>query len=88
MTVPESTVGDGMQAQVLIELGKQSKDLAVISTKLDSVLTAQTDHEQRIRGLEDQARTIQGGRDAHARVVSYGAVFAAIGSAVASYLHH
>ena len=87
MSMPD-TAGDGMQAQVLIELGKQSRDLAVISTKLDSVLTAQTDHEQRIRSLEDQSRMVQGGRDAHARVVSYGAVFAAIGSAVAAYVHH
>lgn len=39
-------------AQISIEIGKQSTSLAVIGTKLDSLTSAGSDHESRIRLLE------------------------------------
>lgn len=39
-------------SQILVEQGKQSTQLAVITTKLDSLTGSATDHESRIRILE------------------------------------
>lgn len=86
MTTPEQ--GDSMQAQMLIELGKQTTQLAVLNTKLDTLIAAKDDHEQRIRGLEAGQSQVQGGRDAHARVVSWTAAVAAVAGGIANFLHH
>lgn len=89
MSMPDGgmSVTDGSSAVILLELGKQSKDLAVISTKLDSVLTAQNDHENRLRAVESQVQQARGGRDMQARVVSWLAAAVGAGAGIAGYLH-
>jgi hypothetical protein len=89
VTMPDIPSGpDGLLAQVLLELGRQTTQLAVANTKLDTMIAAKDDHEQRIRHLESGQAQVQGGRDAHARVVSWVAAAAAAASGVANYLHH
>lgn len=41
-----------MLAQLLLEQGKMSRDLAIANTKLDTIVTDTNDHETRIRALE------------------------------------
>lgn len=92
MTMPDTPAGgDALQGQILLELGRVSTQISQMSTQvavMDERLKAVPDHENRIRFLEAAAQGVSGMRDAHARVVSWGAVAAAIGSAVAAYFHH
>ena len=92
MTMPGDTIttasGDGMQAQILLELGRQSTKLAVIDTKLDALASVKEDHETRLRTLESVASQVQGGKDTSARVTSWLAAAAAVGAGIAGYLHH
>jgi hypothetical protein len=65
-----------MLAQVLLEQGKLSAQLAVVTEKLNAV----PDHEQRLRALERA-------RWPWPTVSALGALLAA-GAAVAAYVHH
>ena len=87
MTMPEGE-GVGIQAQVLMELGKLSTSQAVANTKLDSLLQIGADHETRIRLTEQELAKSQGSRDGAARWLGIAAVLAAIGSLVLTYVHH
>jgi|SRR5215472_6975175 len=89
---------DGIQAQVLIELGKVSTSLAVANTKLDGLIAGREDHEQRIRAGETdrselhrllgEARAARGAaRDLWSRFIAAVALLAAVASTAASYLH-
>jgi len=90
---------DGIQAQVLIELGKLSTSHAVANTKLDQLLHQGNDHEQRIReGERERAElrsildSIRGERDkmrdVSARALSMVAVGAAVAAVVIPFFHH
>jgi|SRR5215831_17447477 len=99
MTMPETvSAPDGIQAQVLIELGKLSTAQAVANTKLDTLLTQGLDHEARLRDGERDRADLRAtldtmraerssSRDLWARVVAGLSAAAAIGSAAAVYLH-
>jgi hypothetical protein len=50
--------------QIQQELGRQSTQLAVITTKLDAVTNNSADHETRIRALETSKSKIMGGASA------------------------
>ena len=83
------TLTDGNPtAMILLELGKQSTQLAVVNTKLDSLISAKDDHEARLRALEAAASTMAGGKDVWARVWSGLAAAGAVGAGIAGYLHH
>ena len=86
MTMPD-TGTDGMTAQILLRLGEISTQLAVMA----ETLKALPDHEQRLRVLEAANTTAQAestaSKDGFARLVASGAGLAAVGSAVASWLH-
>lgn len=43
----------GQLSQISMELGRQSTQLAVITTKLDSLTAGMGDHENRIRSVEN-----------------------------------
>lgn len=60
--VQQTTDGglQGQLAQISMELGRQSTQLAIIGTKLDSVISNSTDHEARIRVLETSKAKIIG----------------------------
>jgi hypothetical protein len=51
-------------AQISMELGKQSTQLAVITTKLDVMDNRTLDHESRIRMLETAKAKLYGGAGA------------------------
>lgn len=86
MTMPDppGTDTSGLQAQVLLELGKISTQIAVITERLNAL----PDHENRIRAVEQASAQSAGGRDVWARVVAGLAVAAAVGATAADYLHH
>jgi len=85
--MPNEPGSDGIQAQVLIELGKLSTSVAVANTKLDGLVARGDDHEARIRLLETASTTVTAGRDVWARVVAGLAVAAAVASAATGYFH-
>ena len=86
MTMPETN--DGTLAQILVELGKVSTQVAVIGEQLKAI----PDHEQRIRAneakLSQLEATRQAGRDWWARVVAGVAVIAACAATAADFMHH
>ena len=88
MNADQTPAPDGVQAQVLIELGKLSTGQAVANTKLDSLLVGQGDHETRIRALEQTAAEHQGGRDVWARIIAAAAVLAGAGGIAVQFIHH
>ena len=89
-TMPDTApLTDGSQtAMILLELGKQSTQLAILNTKLDALISAKDDHEARLRSLESAAQQVLGGRDNQARVTSWLGVAGAVAAGVLGYLHH
>lgn len=99
MTMPppdahESNLGviASQVSQILSEQGKQSTLLAVVNTKLDTVVSQGQDHEQRIRDNTAKIAVLEAagsaGRDLWARIIAAVAVAAALGSAASGLLHH
>lgn len=85
MPDPAIVTDGGVQAQlaqISMELGKQSVQLAVIGTKLDTVLTDTSDHEGRIRALEKFRWTLMGG------VITISAGFSALGTWIGFLVTH
>ena len=75
-------------AAILIELGKQSTQLAVINTKLDQLASVKEDHEARLRAVEAQGQQDRGGRDILARVGGLLGLLVAVAATIATYVHH
>ena len=88
MTMPDTLPpSDGIQAQILLELGKLSTQVAVFDAKLDHIAAGIADHEARLRALENTAAQSAGGRDLWARVIAGLSAAVAAGSGAAVYLH-
>ena len=75
-------------SQILLRQGEQSTQLAVINTKLDNVVSAKDDHENRIRDMEKKQNEQSGARDMWARVFAVVAALAAAGAVTADWIHH
>lgn len=80
----------GIGPAVLLELGKMSKDIAMVQRDV-AVVISQTqiipDLEKRVRDVElDQAKD-SGAKDWQARVVAFIAVLAAVAAIVAPFFH-
>ena len=97
MTMP-GEAPDGVQSVILLELGKLTAAVQVLNTKMDHLTGLSSDHETRLReGERDRAELHAAldairtekitGRDLWARGVSGLAATAAVGSAIAIYLH-
>lgn len=96
MTMPDTAGSDGpLSAQILLELGKLTTQVAVISKTLEAV----PDHETRLREHAAELAQIRadmqswkaeqrGGRDIASRLIAAGAAVAAIASPIVVYLHH
>jgi len=88
MTMPDSQPpSDGLQGTILLRLGELTGSVSVIDTKLDHIGAGISDHETRIRVLENTSAQAAGGRDVWARVIAGLSAAAAVGSGVAVYLH-
>jgi hypothetical protein len=80
--IPDASGIQGQLAQINIELGKQSTQLAVINTKLDGVISSASDHEGRIRALERFRFTLLG------VVLTTSAAFSALGTWIGYVIGH